>query len=108
MWVIVREAKILFVVLSEEGDVHGRWYVPTGCARCIGVRELCHRVCVQCSCLSTGMGDEKGICCVDVIMRLDCKSIELVHLKFMFTMLTICVWPCLSARELSLHSCFVH
>ena len=59
MWVVVREAEILLVVFSEERDVRGRWYVPTGRARCIGMRGLCRRLCVQCSFLSIGIGDER-------------------------------------------------
>ena len=109
MWVVVREAEILLVVFTEERDVRGRRYVPAGRSRCIGVQGLCCRLCVQCSCPSIGMGDKKGICCVDVITRLNCKSAELVYLKFMFIMLMICVWPCLNARAQSLQVlCFMH
>ena len=108
MWVVVRKAEILLVVFSEERDVCGRRYVPAGRARCIGMQGLCRRLCVQCSFLSIGTDDEKGICYVDVITRLDCKPIELV-LEFMFIILTIRVWLCLSARAQSLQvSCFVH
>ena len=109
MWVVVRKAEILLVVFLEERDVRGRKYVPAGRARCISVRGLCRRLCVQCSFLSIGTDNEKGICYVDVITRLDCKPIELVHLEFMFIMLMICMWPCFSARAQSLQvSCFVH
>ena len=54
MWVVVREAVILFVVFLEERDVRGRWYVPTGRARCIGVRG-CAVDCV-CSVVSFLLG----------------------------------------------------
>ncbi len=63
MWVVVREAKVLFVVFLEERDVRGRWYVPTGRARCLDVQGLCRGLCVQCSFLSIKIEDKRGMLC---------------------------------------------